>query len=349
MRLLIDISHPAHVHLFRNAIKLWQEKGYQLVITAREKDITTRLLSLYDMDFQSVSKAKKGFTGLLLGLVEHDLGVLRVARQVKCDYMLGTSVAVSHVSRLLAAKSVVFNEDNRESSFIFAAITYPFADYIVTPAVLGEDYGHKHYTYEGCHELAYLHPNYFIPDATVLHELGIGKNEPYSILRFVALGASHDIGQKGIDDNAKRQIIAELLKIGRVFITSECQLMPEFEKYRLYVSPEKIHDVVAYARMFVGDSQSMTIEAALLGTPSIRCNTFIGRTPVIEELQNKYQLTFGFLPQETLKMVDKIRSIVSDRSSKALWQERRAKYIRDKIDVTAWMVKLIEDLAKSSA
>ena len=344
MRLLIDISHPAHVHLFRNAIRLWQEKGYPIVITARDKDITANLLTLYGLDYQIISKAKPGLIGLLLGLVEHDMGVLHVARQFKCDFMMGTSVAVSHASKLLPAKSIVFNEDNRESSPYFAMLTYPFADHIVTPAVLGEDYGKRHHTYAGSQELAYLHPNYFTPDIAVLRELGIGEDETYSILRFVALGASHDIGQKGIDDVIKHQIIAELSKVGRVFITSEGALSPEFEPYRLRVSPEKIHHVLALARLFVGDSQSMTIEAAVLGTPAIRCNTFVGRTPVIEELEHRYHLTYGFLPQDSQAIVAKIKEILSDPNSEALWQERRAVYLSDTVDLTAWMVDLIEQL-----
>jgi hypothetical protein len=46
-RILVDIGHPAHVHLFRNAIKIWQAHGHDVTITSREKDITGTLLSAY--------------------------------------------------------------------------------------------------------------------------------------------------------------------------------------------------------------------------------------------------------------------------------------------------------------
>ena len=43
-RVLVDITHPAHVHFFRNAIDLWKDQGWQVLITARDKDICLQLL-----------------------------------------------------------------------------------------------------------------------------------------------------------------------------------------------------------------------------------------------------------------------------------------------------------------
>ena len=35
MNLLIDIGHPAHVHLFRNFYREMREKGHNVLVTAR--------------------------------------------------------------------------------------------------------------------------------------------------------------------------------------------------------------------------------------------------------------------------------------------------------------------------
>ena len=43
--------------------------------------------------------------------------------------------------------------------------------------------------------------------------------------------------------------------------------------------------------MFIGDSQTMTSEAAVLGVPSLRCNSFAGRISYINEQEFKYGLT----------------------------------------------------------
>ena len=58
----------------------------------------------------------------------------------------------------------------------------------------------KHITFNGYSELAYLHPNYFKADPSVLENLGLDKDEKFIIIRFVAWGASHDIKQQGFTD-----------------------------------------------------------------------------------------------------------------------------------------------------
>ena len=138
-----------------------------------------------------------------------------------------------------------------------------------------------------------------------------------------------------------------LEKRGRVFITSEGALPPEFASYRIPIAPDKIHDALAFADLFVGDSQSMTIEAAVLGTPAIRCNTFVGRCPVIEELEHKYGLTYGFLPDEEDRMLKKINHLMAKSDLKQEWHRRRDAMLEEKIDLTAWMVPFVENYVEN--
>ena len=44
MRILFDLGHPAHVHYFKYLIKLLKKNGNQILIIAREKDVTHHLL-----------------------------------------------------------------------------------------------------------------------------------------------------------------------------------------------------------------------------------------------------------------------------------------------------------------
>lgn len=349
MRVLVDVGHPAHVHLFRHAIRIWEKRGYKVVITARDKDITTQLLSLYGFKYHIASHARQGTLGLLLELFEHDWKVFQVAQHFKANVLLGTSVAISHVSRLLPARSIVFNEDDVASARAFARLSYPFADLIATPTSLPDDLGKKHIRYPSYQELAYLHPCRFQPNPAVLDQLGVEEGEPYSVLRFVAFRAAHDAGQKGISLDTQHALINLLKEHGRVFITSEDDLPSEFSQYRIQIPPHKIHDVLAFANLFVGDSQSMTIEAAVLGTPAIRCNTFVGRCPVIEELEQRYKLTFGFLPRDEKSMLDMVRSLMGSDNLKDEWLKRRDAMLEDKIDLTAWMVPFVENYAIQGA
>ena len=39
MKILIDINHPAHVHYFKNFIKIMEKKGHEFLIISRNKEI----------------------------------------------------------------------------------------------------------------------------------------------------------------------------------------------------------------------------------------------------------------------------------------------------------------------
>ena len=174
-----------------------------------------------------------------------------------------------------------------------------------------------------------------------MREEGIAQGEPFSFVRFVSFGASHDVNQSGLDDTARKKLIKLLGTHGRVIVSGEAQLPPDMEPFRMRISPDKVHHLLAFAQIVVSDSQTMTVEAAVLGTPSIRYNTFVGRTPIIEELENRYQLTYGFRPLHQEEMLGKVAELLASLDKKALWSQRRQKMLEDKIDLTEWMVSYV--------
>lgn len=91
--------------------------------------------------------------------------------------------------------------------------------------------------YEGFMKLAYLHPNRFISDASVLEKYGIFSDKPFFLVRFASLRAHHDNGINGFSTEKAKGLIDILSKYGDVYITSERELEPQFEKYRLHINP----------------------------------------------------------------------------------------------------------------
>ena len=79
----------------------------------------------------------------------------------------------------------------------------------------------------------------------------------------------------------------------------------------------------------------MASEAAVLGTPSIYVNTLT--MGYIEDLQN-YGLLFRYTDGEGA--LGKIRELLAMPDLKAVWAERRANMLRDKIKFTPWLVDL---------
>ena len=134
---------------------------------------------------------------------------------------------------------------------------------------------------------------------------------------------------------------------GKVFITTERNIDDEFKPYQLTVSPDKAHSLMYYAKMFVGDRQTMTSEAAVLGTPAVKCNSFAGRLAVPNELEQKYGLCYSFLPEQQEAFFAKIEELLAMPDLKGEWQLRRQHLLSDKIDYTSFLVWFIENYPQS--
>jgi predicted glycosyltransferase len=167
-------------------------------------------------------------------------------------------------------------------------------------------------------------------------------------MRLVSLQAAHDKGESGLSPAIRRKLIDFLSGRGRVFISSEAPLSEELAPYRFPISPEDMHDALAFATLVISDSQTMTAEAAMLGTPSVRCNTFVGRVSTLDELEHRYQLTFGFHPESGEKMFSLTMELLDQPDLAEIWQRRRQRMLEEKTDLTPWMVDLVEQFASDA-
>ncbi|MHC4634159.1 MAG: DUF354 domain-containing protein, partial [Planctomycetota bacterium] len=324
MKLLFDICHPGHFHLFKHVITQLKKAGHEVEIVARQKDCLLDLLEQAKFEHHKVSRRSKGLVESVWQAMKAFKLVFLLARAKRPDFMVGTSVVIGPVARLTGATSIVFNEDDAKQVSMFAKVAYPFAHYVVTPDCLKfENYGKKHFTYPGYHELAYLHPRRFTPNADILKELGVGPGEKYFLVRLVSLTAYHDIGEKGLSAEQAKKIIRLLSRHGKVFISAESVIDEQLRGYILPTPPERIFDVMAFADIIVGDSQTMVAEAAVLGTPALRCNTFVGRLTYLKELEHKYGLTVGVLPKDFEKLMAVLEEWVAKSDIKEQWQRKR--------------------------
>jgi len=348
MKILIDIGHPAHVHYYRNLANNLLRKGHNIYFTVKNIEIAKRLLSHYGFDYKVLPSKKDFMLGKIINQIKYDFILWWFCIKNKIDIAIGTSVSIAHISKISKVHSIIFDDDDDDVQPFVTKYANPFADVLLSPDALKGKRKRKDTIYfPGYMELAYLHPKQFTPDPNVLKEAGLKENEPFFILRFNAFKAHHDIGVEGLNLENKRKLINLLLDYGKVFITTEREIDPEFEQYRLPIAPEKIHSFLYYATMFIGDSQTMTSEAAVLGTPAIRSNSFVGRISYLEEQERIYGLTFGFKPDESDKMFKKIQELLSLKNLKEEWQLRRQKMLADKIDVTAFMVWFVENYPES--
>ena len=307
------------------------------MVVSRDKDVVIELLDAYKIPHTVLSKVKQGKVHLFEELFIRESKLYNIARQFNPDLIMGIlSPPVAHVAWALGKKSIIFNDT--EHAEIAQKMTYPFCDIICTPTSFKKDAGKKQIKYSGYHELAYLHPAYFSPNPEVLRELGVEMGEPFVILRFISWGAHHDVGQHGIDN--KLALIKKLEKYGKVFISSEGKLAEEFDQYRIRVPSEKIHSLLYYATLCLGGGATMAVETAIFGTPSTYVSSLAGTMGNFSELEERYGLLFNFSDSEAA--LKKAVELIREPELKKTWSLKREGLLKDKIDVTEFMVRLIE-------
>lgn len=347
MNILIDIAHPAHVHLIKNTYYELMNKGHKVIVTVKDIPSAIQLLNILEIPFIYLGGKSDSLIGKAFLQLKFNYLLWKVVLREKIDIAFGSSLTIAQLSKYTKVKSIILDDDDDDVEPLFVKYAHPAADHILSPACTIRR-TQKMIGYSGYHELAYLHPNRFNPDESVLSEIGVLPGEKYFILRFNAFKAHHDVGVQGLSLENKRQLISLLERYGKVFITTERNIDDEFKPYQLKVSPDKAHSLMYYATMLVGDSQTMTSEAAVLGTPAIRCNTFVRRISYLEEEEFKYNLTYGFLPENSDSLFLKINELLEMPNLKNEWKNRRENMLKDKIDVTAFFTWFIENYPESA-
>ncbi|MEN8225556.1 MAG: DUF354 domain-containing protein [Bacteroidota bacterium] len=349
MKYLFHLGHPAHFHLFKNTIATLKRNGDTTYVLIKKKDILEDLLIEANIDYYNILPGgrKNSKLGISIGLLKQTIRLFFFTLRKKPDLLIGSTFPIAVVGRLLGIKSLLFNEDDAEVVPAFVKLCYPHISKIIAPEVCSVGkYGSKKISYEGYHELAYLHPNHFSPDKIIVEKY-IPLDSPFFVLRFSDLSAYHDEGIKGISTEMCRNIIKILKPHGNIYISSEKELDGEFEAYRIKINPLHMHHIMAFAKIFIGDSQTMAAEAGVLGTPFIRYNDFVGRISYLNEIEDKYQLGYGFKTRDIDAVYKKLEELLATAGLEEKWQLKRTRLLNDKIDLNTFMIKVLHDHAKN--
>jgi uncharacterized protein len=342
------MGHPAHYHLFKHVIADLRGMGHETAILIKKKDVLEELLRSTGWEYHNILPEGRGDSkaGLAVGMAKRNWRMWRFCREHSPDVLVGTSVEISHVGKLLGIPSINVNEDDWDVVPMYAKLSYPWATAILAPqgCRMGK-WEHKTTFYNGYHELAYLHPNRFTPEREVVNRY-FSASDPYAVIRFSSLNAHHDLGIRGITDNLAEQIIAEIQQHMQVWITSERPLQPEFEKLRMPIDPSDMHHILSFAEVYIGDSQTMAAEAGVLGTPFLRFNDFVGRISYLDDIEHHYQLGYGVPGSQPGLLLRHLEEILSIPNRRELWQQRRQKMLSEKIDVSTWLVEYLSRYAK---
>lgn len=338
MKILIDICHPAHVHFFREPMRLLRARDHEVLVTSRVKEIAVGLLDGMGIEHRVLSsEGRGGVAALGEELLQRNMALLRVVREFRPDAMAAIGgIFIAQVGFLSRTPSVVFYDT--ENAKLQNLLTYPFASVVVAPRAYRAWLPRGHIRYAGYHELAYLHPAVFTPDRRIAEQNGLAAAGETFFLRLVAWKANHDLGERGWSTDLLRRVAGHLAARGRVLISSESPLPEDLARFAYGGDPTQVHHVMAFSRLFVGESATMASECAVLGTPAIyAAHTGRGYT---DEQEARYGLVRNLRDFGWERLASAIDAMLAEPASE--YGNRRERLLADTLPVAPFVADCIE-------
>ncbi|MCH8569468.1 MAG: hypothetical protein LAT67_14430 [Balneolales bacterium] len=343
--ILLVSGHPAQVHNFRLVREELAVAGYNVYWLATDKDISCELLNSYKVSYDLIAKPKSGLLSKVKYLFVNNWKTYQLIKSRKIDLI------VSRISPYVTL-AAYFNRtphialSDTETTGLYDTIFSKFINAYLTSSSFKRKLRKDQIRFKGNIELFYLHTNRFSSDSNIYKYLGLNKEDKFVIFRFVSWDAHHDVGLSGFSLENKIRAVKKCSEYAKVFITSENELPPELESYRISIPPEKMHDALAHATLFFGESATMASESAVLGRPAIYLDKH-GRGYTDEEAE--YGLVFNFKNSEAdqLKAIDKAVELLQNPSLDEVMKKNHENFMADKIDMTAFMVWFIENWPES--
>ncbi len=352
-RILFFLVHPAKYHLHRVQIRELSKRGHRVDVVIVAKDILEDLVKEDGWQYTNLFPNGRKIKGLhiyLSSAINLLTTVYRLARYTRCKrYDLFIGDALTMLGRLLRVPSLYPMDDGLDTIPQQEIFWLPTTRLIAPDTVEMGKYEPKTVHYKGYKALAHLHPNHFTPDRSKL-DYGLADGTPFFLLRLSEYSSYHDLGRKGVDDEILTKLIPRLEPHGKVLISAERKLPPQYEKHRIEIRKRDICHYLYFAQLFIGDSTTMAAEAAVLGTPAIEFDDWWEITAQQLELQDKYGLIHGVKtsqPEALLAKVDELLALPGNLKDEFL--ARRDKMLAEKIDVSAFLIWYMENYPESDA
>ena len=253
--------------------------------------------------------------------------------RTKPDLLVDTDATIAQLGKLLGIDRITVVEDDYEMIHNLASLTYPFTQTILCPEVcqVGK-WTAKKVGYRGYMKLAYLHPAVFTPEPICREVYQLLSR--FALIRLAQLTAYHDFGIRGMDSALVQTVIDRLEANGlAVKISSEAVIDAQFAPYLLQIEPRHMHHVLAQATLLISDSQSMSVEAAMLGVPSVRYSDLVGKISVLEELEHTYGVQAGNRDE----LIARLQQLLCITALQEIFQQRRQTMLADKINVSEFL------------
>ena len=112
MNILMDIAHPAHVHLLRNTYFELVEKGHNVFVTVKDIPAAIILLDRYQIPYIHLGGKRDSLVGKAILQFKYNFTIWKLVNTEKIDIGFCSSMTITHISRISRKKSVLLDDDD---------------------------------------------------------------------------------------------------------------------------------------------------------------------------------------------------------------------------------------------
>jgi len=344
LKILIDTGHPAELHFFSHIAEQLEKNGHSVFFVIREKDCALPIAKNLHLKFISKGRGSNAVFFKPFYFIRALWVLYTTARKMKPDILVSfASPYAGVIARIFKKPHMAFLDT--EHGKLLRWLDKNFSSHIITPSCFQQELGAKQITIDTYKELAYLSPAYFTPNKSIINEYNLPGS--FILVRLVNHGAMHDLSKKQWNHKSKLQWVAQLAQKYPLIISSEIKLPAELEPYRLTAPSQMFHQVLAHARLVVGESATVAAESAVLGVPSVYIE--YSSRGYVDELEKKYGLIKHYLPNtEGVCNAEKYIHAAMQNTDNPKYNAKSQRLLFEKTDVTKFMVWFVENYPESA-
>lgn len=350
MRIIFIVQHPVDPYIIINTAKSIKKKGGSVYFIIVEKEnIIENIVDSHGFLFTVVGRSKKSFVGKVLNSVLVIPKIRKIVNKFKPDIIFSPRSPYASYALKSINVPLIGWEDTETGTFSYNNSIWRIDSLLMPESYYLNKSSDKIIRFNGYKELAYLHPNVFKADSSVLDSMGLKESDTIILMRFSALYAMHDIGLKSVVLENENKILkfitdVELKFNAKVFISmTERSLSSNFEKYRLNIPPSKYLHFLFFCSLYIGEGTTTASEAGVLGVPWINIQQ-TKRGYLIDQEEN-YGL--GFRTDSISDALRKAEKYLNNKNIKNEWEIKRNKLINDKINVSEFITWFLVNYPES--
>jgi predicted glycosyltransferase len=286
MRVWVDLTNSPHVLVMRPIVRVLEQRGAEVMITARDFAQTLGLAERHGLAVEPIGRHRGGrLAAKGLGLLSRSAALARWARGRRIDVALGHgSNDVTVAARLLGIPSATAFD--YEWARVQHTVNCRLARAVVVPEAIPPErlYGYgargKLRRYEGLKEEYYLAD--FEPSEAVIEQLGLDRSAPLVVVRTPPEVSLYHRFENPLFRRVLDRLREE--KTQAVVLPRTRGQREELAEVGGFTVPEHAVDaqsLVAYADLVISAGGTMNREAVALGTPVY--TTFEGRLGAVDE------------------------------------------------------------------